>query len=534
MAALEKPGREQYCAGLSNQESFFSVDVEVGTPGQKFSVVADTGSNALVVPSCVCEATGRCDDRARCFTGTNRSGTFDLHEGKGGEPESMMMTYGSGTVEAVIVTESVDVDGLKVIMEDGLLLMTDQALRFPGPFEGILGLGVPMPPMPEQPPHEAADADQEGSSVRTPDSIIKDLMKRVFGAGGGGGEEAAKPDVYAAAPGGGRRLRQDPEAREEFRGPTGFLEQAHIPRFSMCFNHGADGVLLLNSAAHEGALETVGKMHWGLDFRGASVGASSGKLSLCSTDNMTAAQKTPCGLIPDSGTTNIMMPQAHLTLVLESICDGWDRCRENYTALEQATQQAKDDFVGTYGVDPFGLEVAAKADILTLVLQDCTNWMGDSDAWLVDLPPLKLHVADKQGQKSSTLALSGRSYIMISEAEEQIPVYKEIEGIGKVPVGLKKTGVNKTVCLPAFGPMDYFTQENGPVWIVGMPLFYEFTVGFEMSSPTAVSFTPQSQAPCGSCDKKAGLVDSGPRPVRWPRRVSGPPRPPSIDTTQPL
>jgi len=53
------------------------------------------------------------------------------------------MSFGSGDIQTVIATDEVSVGGVKTSMENGLLLMVDKALNIEGPFEGILGLGLP-------------------------------------------------------------------------------------------------------------------------------------------------------------------------------------------------------------------------------------------------------------------------------------------------------------------------------------------------------------------------------------------------------
>jgi len=87
-----------------------------------------------------------------------------------------------------------------------------------------------------------------------------------------------------------------------------------------------------------------------------------------------------------------------------------------------------------------------------------------------------------------------------------------------------------------FGEMDYKTSSNGPVWILGTPIFYEYVVGYDMkASPPAMSFTSQSEQPCGSCKGLVNLaMPEDTIKTHSPRRIAGPPRVPQIDTTKPL
>ena len=41
------------------------------------------------------------------------------------------------------------------------------------------------------------------------------------------------------------------------------------------------------------------------------------------------------------------------------------------------------------------------------------------------------------------------------------------------------TGFNdQIICMPFFGEYDYETVQNGPIWIMGTPLFYEYEVHY--------------------------------------------------------
>jgi hypothetical protein len=325
--------------------------------------------------------------------------------------------------------------------------------------------------------------------------------------------------------------------------PNGFLEEAGIHHFSMCFNENTPGVLRLGSEGHSTKLASMGKLHWGLDMRGVSVGSGSYKtasLAVCDPKNMTKDQESACGMIPDSGTTLIMAPKDQLEPVFDSICEGWDRCKKNFTALLDAQSSAKAAAEKEYGVDPFGLESEfKKSTVLKLLLSDCDRWLNESKDGLNELPALNFHVAGVNDTETQTLSLSGWGYVIESMEDTGEIIYKDVPGMGKVPIGVNKTGIKQRVCMPAISAMeqDYVTQKNGPVWIVGTPLFYEFQVGYHMQTdPPSMSFTSTKETPCGSCGAEhVSLANVGSRGQAWrPRRIEGKPRLPKIDVTLPL
>lgn len=122
-AALDLGTGDESCADLNNQGAYFSIKVSIGTPmkgtkPQEFELVADTGSDSVIVTSCVCVKNQYCDARDKCFQGTNRSSSFVLKEyteKRGNEttkaPMGISMTFGSGTVRSVIATDIVKVAG---------------------------------------------------------------------------------------------------------------------------------------------------------------------------------------------------------------------------------------------------------------------------------------------------------------------------------------------------------------------------------------------------------------------------------------
>lgn len=565
------------CTSLENHETHFTVDVALGTPAQIFALVADTGSNSLIVASCACMEAGSCDKESHCFTGTDKSTTFHADPE---EPE-LVLTFGSGQIQAEEAVDVCQVAGVTANMTDGILLMTDQALDFGGPFEGILGLGPPLPKEEEMEEEMAAEDDMAGLS----DAEMDDILDKAFGDGSSGGvaDTAADSQRMAerrmAARRIARKARSARSSRARGRGrsrrrggrsahqPLGFLEQAHVQRFSMCFNDGAAGVLRLDTPAAPQAHASVGTEHWGLGLEGISVGddpsmvralpasdsaqdpelgfplgdgagarlvsaPSGGTSALCSKDNMKEGQTTPCGAIPDSGTTMIVGPKGHTNALLEAICDGWPRCRQNYTALVSAVEEAKKVITKEYNTNPFEFSVSSKADVLDMVLTDCAVWLKDGD--LDELPAIHFYLTGKGSQQKVTIP--ARTWVIDSMVEEKENTYMHIDGLGDVPVGTNGTGKMVRTCMHSFDEMDYQTIENGPVWILGTPLFYEYTVGYDMKEKT-VSLTSQKEEPCGACDGKTGLIASRAEATgkkRAPRRQLGTPRRPSFDVSRPL
>jgi len=151
----------------------------------------------------------------------------------------MVLSFGSGQIQAVVAQEHVRVGEVNAEMKDGLLLMTDRALNINGPFEGILGLGLPQPPtnwtavQEQENKHESA-----GAGGQSMEDIINQVMGQVGAPGSEGGQAALPEQNMRKALKGGLEKPQ----RQHRDSPTGFLEQAGIDRFSMCFNDGNDGV----------------------------------------------------------------------------------------------------------------------------------------------------------------------------------------------------------------------------------------------------------------------------------------------------
>jgi len=536
------------CAKLTNAGTHFTVKVAVGTPSQEFDVVADTGSNSLIIPSCLCQTQGHCPKTDHCFTGTHKSSSFKLYQTEKKETENLVISFGSGKILGVVAMDQVKVGPKGAFMQDGFLLMLDRALDLSGPFEGILGLGVPRATEGDLGGDEQGnknknkDDNGEVASLvggkNSMDTVVQDLISQILQAQQNTvGGAAIVPVVPGQHLRGGvievdiARSPQVPRsaarAQPALKHPTvkSYLEQANVKRFSMCFGKD-EGALRLNVPADTEALDAVGQSHWGLSLEGVSLGSGTklkGKMSFCNRTEMDEDQETPCGVIPDSGTTLIMAPSKSLNVLFENLCDSWDRCKSNHTALLDAAEAAHQAAVAKYNIDPFDVKsmvkTGTKAQVLQFLLNDCASWAGDSG--LEELPDINFHVAGKSG-KAATLTLKPKEWVLALEDPES----------------------KETMCSPAFSVMEYPTQLNGDVWILGTPLFYAYNVIYDVeSSPPSMGFTSTKEDACTACASAAGLVSMNATKVEANthmkatsklRRLHGAPRNPNIDVSQPL
>lgn len=458
------------CAALKNHGSHSTVRIEIGTPvagtaPQQFDVVADTGSDNIIVASCRCqELSGNCKNAAKCFMGQNRSETFKLssrsssvigEDSEGAEGlasnsaalREVILTFGSGQIQAIVSSDVVQLAGVKTMMTDGLLLMIDAQLSVVGSFNGILGLGIPRP---------------SASSKNAVDNLNR-----------------------------------------------GFLETVGIERFSICFNQEQDGVLRLNPTESNMKLTSVGTNHWGLDFRGISVGNETAEIQFCTPSEATGPQTTPCGIVPDSGTTVMMGNKAHLISLFTQICKAWERCRQNVTELNSKN--------------------IAHHIAFQLLLADCSIWAVNNSS-VDELPSLFFHVVDADG-KAQTVEMTPQDYVLETMAEDIQYVTKYLMGVYPISVP-QFTGNSSKVCTPAFAETDFSTPTNGPVWIWGTPLFYKFQVQYDISSsPPSMSFINK---PCGSCEESHSLLATERQDIdrsrgKQLRRLKGPLRLPTFN-----
>lgn len=459
------PSSEPLCAQLMNHGTYATVELSVGTPPQKINVVADTGSTAVVVLSCAYADAGHSnheiDGVNHCFRGTNHSSTFNVETGSRAFPRTTVLSYGSGDIHAVVATDVVRIGAVRATMKGGLLLMVDRALNFDGPFEGILGLGIPQ---------HAADGSRASS----------------FGF-------LHAERLHAA--------------------PAGFLHSAGMSHFSICLNDGDSGVLRLETPHDPDALGSIGSRHWSLGFHGITVGdGESSRLAFCADGDMHEGQETPCGAIPDSGTTAIMAPKHHLTTLFEGICEQWPRCQD---ASKNST--------------------TAPSSVFTDLLHDCSDWLEDSHG-LDELPQLHFHLVGKEG-RSRTIVLGGWAYVFETMEEEYHYVTQRLAGV--IPHEVRTpTGRRQKVCTPAFSVLEMKTALHGDIWVLGTSFFYEFAVAYDLhSKPPSISFGGQPCGTCGAANLLSGsLARTAQRSYRaqHPRRVRGTWRTPGIDVTQPL
>ncbi|CAL1154976.1 unnamed protein product, partial [Cladocopium goreaui] len=467
------------CSPLKNRDIFSTVEVEVGTPSQRFELVADTGSNTLIVQSCVCQELGSCPSSfGRCFRG-NATSTFSIARSQNGDgdPHVWILKYGSGDIEALVTTDFVSVGSYTARMNSSLLLMVSQSLNFDASFEGILGLGVP------------------------------NVTAKIGPAGG----THRQPEVL-----------------------TSFLDGARVNHFSLCFNSGNDGVLALDYETAAKPLASTSREHWQLKLLGASVAGHQ-----ISMGQDTAKHSA----IPDSGTTLITGPQEQIAALLESICEKWPRCKTAREELNIAMVQTLSKTASKGGVasrsktrllDAYarwhessaGAFAQANASFtgsgafaLQMLMEDCSSWKTGVHL-NAEMPTIKLHLEGADGTNQDVQLLPS-SYVAEVTANAMVWTQKYLLGI--LPYWWPELEEDSS-CATLLGSAEYVGHQ---VWILGTPLFYNRRVHFDLGSPPSVGF---SDEPCGSCvsgeyQNDISLAQShsaGMRQLRHPGRVPWP------------
>jgi hypothetical protein len=385
------------CANLANQGmGMYTIDVDVGSPKQTVSMIIDTGSDSLIVPSCYCKAHRHGCNGTRCYD-ADKSETFKEHA----DQTPVMVNFAAGGVRARRVVDKVSVGGVAVTMQSGLLDMTDKSFEYKTDkyeFEGVIGFGLPK----------------------------KDRADMFFG-----------PTELEAA----ERL--------------GFLEEAQVQHFSMCLHDdNTGGMLQLGGPTIDASHQVIDHQHWTLDLRGVSVAGR--EVNTVSNGRGLHADAA----IIDSGMPKHAMPMHDYRLMLESMCDGWDRCKSNFTASRVAKWKW------------WTSHRQRKWLLVEKLLQDCGDWMTpemkDSKLGLDELPPIFLQVGGMESH-SQMLELP-KPHAAWNEEYEQCELFM----------------------YPA----------DRPQWVLGAQLFKGYTIGFDLRKhPPSMSFVSKLEKPCGKCDQ---------------------------------
>ncbi|GCC34021.1 hypothetical protein chiPu_0012494 [Chiloscyllium punctatum] len=110
-------------------------EISIGTPPQNFTVVFDTGSSNLWVPSVYCYSRA-CKDHDRFIPDKSSTYTRD------GRPFSIH--YGTGSLTGIIGIDTVTVEGITIVNQKFGESVTEPGTTFLySPFDGILGLAYP-------------------------------------------------------------------------------------------------------------------------------------------------------------------------------------------------------------------------------------------------------------------------------------------------------------------------------------------------------------------------------------------------------
>ncbi|KAI8579584.1 hypothetical protein K450DRAFT_241694 [Umbelopsis ramanniana AG] len=131
---IQSNGSVHHGVPLSNyMNAQYYGEIEIGTPGQAFSVVLDTGSSNLWVPSTHCNSIA-------CFLHRRYDSTKSSTWKENGT--EFAIQYGTGSLEGFISNDVLKIGDLKVTHQDFAESTKEPGFTFAlGRFDGILGLG---------------------------------------------------------------------------------------------------------------------------------------------------------------------------------------------------------------------------------------------------------------------------------------------------------------------------------------------------------------------------------------------------------
>ncbi|XP_028652957.1 pepsin A-like [Erpetoichthys calabaricus] len=121
---------------LNYMDAEYFGNISIGTPPQEFTVIFDTGSSNLWVPSSLCSSPA-CTNHS-LFDG-NQSSTFLSTN------QNLAIQYGTGSMTGILGYDVVTITGIEVTNQEFGLSVTEPGDTFTyAPFDGILGLAYPV------------------------------------------------------------------------------------------------------------------------------------------------------------------------------------------------------------------------------------------------------------------------------------------------------------------------------------------------------------------------------------------------------
>lgn len=139
------------------------------------------------------------------------------------------------------------------------------------------------------------------------------------------------------------------------------------------------------------------------------------------------------------------------------------------------------------------------------LLSTCEAWLPGTKLGIEEIPSIFFRVAGAEG-KMKTFELAPKNYIGMSTREILEIIVGQYKGMPfrfEIPI----TAVR--VCIPMFSPNHYNTIKNGPVWIFGSPIFFQFTVGYDLNYNKGAGAISLDTRPCVQCNSLESSPLSG-------------------------